>query len=95
MARGWESKAVEAQQAEASEKGSVPHRHLSAADAARLRAVEGLRLSRQRILQQLAASQDPRHRKMLEGALADLEQKIRGLDGDASAHPRSAEGEQR
>ena len=84
MARGWESKSVEAQQAEASEKTSAPRQPLTAGEAARRREAEGLRLSRQRIVQQLAACHDLRHRKMLEDALADLERKIRDL-GPAGA----------
>jgi hypothetical protein len=76
MARGWESKSVEAQQAEADEKSSKPKLKLTAEAAARQREQETLRLSRQRVLQQLEASQNPRHRKLLEQELADLDEKI-------------------
>jgi hypothetical protein len=79
MARGWESKSVEAQQAEASEKPGVRRPPMNPAEAARHREVEGLQLSRRRIVQQLSTQQDSRHRKMLEQALADLEQKIAKL----------------
>ena len=75
MARGWESKSVEAQQAEASEK-SIPHQRLTPEQAERVRKIEGLRLSRQRIAQQLSSNLEARHRKMLEDALSDLEKKI-------------------
>lgn len=77
MARGWESKSVEAQQAELEEKSTKPRTKLSREQAAQLRVKEGLRLSRQRIVQQLAASQNPRHRKILEDALAELDEKLR------------------
>jgi hypothetical protein len=77
MARGWESKSVEAQQAEASEKQAKPRPKLSPEEADRWREKEGLRLSRQRILQQLEATENPRHRKLLEDALADLNEKLR------------------
>jgi hypothetical protein len=77
MARGWESKSVEAQQAEASDKPAKPRPPMSADEAARWREKESLRLARQRVLQQLEASQNPRHRKLLEDALADLEEKLR------------------
>jgi hypothetical protein len=77
MARGWESKSVEAQQAEASDKSAKPHPAMSAEKAARWREQESLRLSRQRVLQQMEASQNPRHRKLLEDALADLDEKLR------------------
>jgi hypothetical protein len=76
MARGWESKSVEDQQAEATQKSAKPGRKLTAAEAAREREKEGLRLSRSRILQQLASSQNPRHRKVLEDALAELDEKL-------------------
>ena len=76
MARGWESKSVEAQQADASEKPAKPRPKLSPAEADKVRQKEGLRLSRQRIMQQLEASQNPRHRKILEDTLADLDQKL-------------------
>lgn len=76
MARGWESKSVEAQQAEASEKSSTPRSRLSPEEAANQRQREVLRLSRQRIAQQLATVQNPHHRKMLEQALAELDLKL-------------------
>ncbi len=80
MARGWESKSIEAQQAEATDKSAPSRPKLSLADAARERERESLRLSRQRVLQQLESSQNPRHRSVLQGALADLDQKLRLLD---------------
>jgi len=76
MARGWESKSVEAQQAEAIEKSSKPRLKLSPEEAARVRQKEVLRLSRQTVVQQLAANQNPRRRKLLEEALAELDEKL-------------------
>ncbi len=76
VARGWESKSVEAQQAEASDKSAEPRPRMSAEEATRWRERESLRLSRQRVLQQLEVTQNPRHRKLLEEALADLERKL-------------------
>jgi hypothetical protein len=77
MARGWESKSVEAQQAEAMDKSAEPRPRLSPEAAARSREREKLRLSRQQVLQQLQASQNPRHRKLLQDALADLDEKLK------------------
>jgi hypothetical protein len=77
MARGWESKSVEAQQAEADEKSAKPGPSMSAEEAARWRKRESLRLSRQVVLQQLEASTNPRHRKLLQDSLADLDLKLR------------------
>jgi len=76
MARGWESKSVEAQQAEAREKSANPRPPMSLEEAARSREKENLRLARQRVLQQLEASTNPRHRKLLQDSLADLNEKL-------------------
>ena len=76
MARGWESKSVEAQQAEASEKPALARPAMSAEEAARWREKEGFRLARQRVLTQLEQSTDPRHRRILQDSLADLEKKL-------------------
>jgi hypothetical protein len=73
MARGWESKSIEAQQAEASEKSSEPRLKLSREEASRQREIVGLRLTRQRVLQELGASQHAQRRKVLEVALRDLD----------------------
>ena len=79
MARGWESKSVEAQQAEAIEKPGGSRVSMSAAQAALFRERESLRLSRQRILQQLEASTNPRHRQQLEKSLAALDEQLSRL----------------
>jgi hypothetical protein len=73
MARGWESKSVEQQQELAtSEPGGMKSR-LSPAEIAAERRRQTLQLSRRRILQQLEVASNPRHRQMLEVALADLD----------------------
>lgn len=54
---------------------------MSADEAARSREKESLRLSHQRVLQQLEVSQNPRHRQMLEASLADLDEKLNKLKG--------------
>jgi hypothetical protein len=72
MARGWESKSVEAQQAEASSQSQPPRPRLTAQQIEHKRKLEGLTLSRRRVEGQLAASRDPRHLAMLRKALADL-----------------------
>jgi len=76
MARGWESKSIEAQQAEASEKPGETRVRLTPEAAARSRERENLRLARQQVLHQLEQSENPRHRKLLEETLADLDQKL-------------------
>lgn len=80
VARGWESKSVEAQQAEANERSSNTRPPMSAEEAARWREKESLRLSRQIVLQQLGASTNPRHRALLQDSLADLDQKLSKIE---------------
>lgn len=79
MARGWESKSVELQQSEASEGQSKPSIRLSPDEIIRQREREGLALSRSRMLQQLEAAKNPRHREMLQQALDDLDKRLAGL----------------
>jgi len=79
VARGWESKSVEAQQAEAGEQSSPRRPKMSREEAALFREKESLQLSRQKVLQQMEASSNPRHRKLLQDALADLDQKLSKL----------------
>lgn len=76
MARGWESKSVEAQQSEASEKRVEGRPKLTVEAAARVRERETLRLSRQRVLQQLERAQNSYYRALLQTELADLDEKL-------------------
>jgi hypothetical protein len=71
MARGWESKAVEAQ---IDEKDSRPsrRRELSPEERHEARARAVLGLSRDRILHDLASCRAEAHRASLERALADV-----------------------
>jgi hypothetical protein len=79
MARGWESKSVEAQQAEAGDRPAHTRKKLSPEAAALARDREVLVLSRKRILQQLESVRDPRHQKLLRDALTDLDNKLSRL----------------
>jgi len=77
MARGWESKSVEAQQAEATEESGKTHAtRLSPEEAAEARRKENLLLARRRVAQQLESTQSERHRKLLQEALAALDEKL-------------------
>jgi hypothetical protein len=78
MARGWESKSVEEQQAASATPTQLKQR-LTPDQIARQRQAEGLSLARKSVLQQLQSVQDPRHRQMLEHALADLDAKLARL----------------
>ena len=76
MARGWESKSIEAQQAEAAEKQVKRGPPLTADQARKRREQEGLHLARKRVAQQLQSDLNPRHRKLLEDELAELDSKL-------------------
>lgn len=82
MARGWESKDVEAQ---LEEKKAVPETQdnrgqKSAEQVRREQERRGLQLSRTRILNDLETATHPNHRKSLEAALAHLDKKIADLN---------------
>jgi hypothetical protein len=84
MARGWESKSVEAQQEERAERKRLGLA-LSPHDLATHERRSTLELSRARAVSDLTRASSPAHRKMLEGAIAALEQELAALDdlGDA------------
>ncbi len=79
MARGWESKAVEAQQ-----DAAVDGRRVGAAiapeEAARRADRATLMLARTRALADLQMACAAAHRAMLEQALADLDRRIAALN---------------
>ena len=77
MARGWESKSVEAQIELAENKPRRQKRILlSAAEIEALRQKESLELSRTRIRHLIENTQNPRYLSQLEKQLADLEARI-------------------
>jgi predicted component of type VI protein secretion system len=78
MARGWESKSVEEQQSAASTQVESKQR-LTPQQAAHKQAREAIEMSRRRVLQQLQAVENPRHRQMLEIALAELDERLARL----------------
>ena len=79
MARGWESKSVEAQQSEAAQEAGPPKPLLTQEEKAKLQKREGLLLQRRRVAQQLQGVAHPQYRKMLEEALGDLDARIGAL----------------
>jgi hypothetical protein len=78
MARGWESKSVEEQQAAAGAQVESKQR-LTPQQAAQKQERDALLLSRKRVMQQLESVQNTRHRQMLESALADLDSRLERL----------------
>lgn len=80
MSKGWESKSVEEQQAEASApKASTSELTPEAkrADAERKRRVQSLELQRERVLSERTSS--PHRRSALELALATIERELEQL----------------
>jgi hypothetical protein len=81
MARGWESKAVEADIETAESAGKDDGReHLSPARIEVMRRREGLLLSRSRVLQDLETARNERYRKMCREMLAHLEAELAKLE---------------
>jgi len=76
MARGWESKSVEQQQEEMSERQKTVGAPISPDEQQRNRKRERLLLSRKRLTQQLQAAYNPRHRQMLEQAITELDRQL-------------------
>jgi hypothetical protein len=79
MARGWESKSVEAQQEDAASERTLKKPRLTRQQADRLREKESLQLSLKNVVRQLEDSSSSKHRDVLERAKSDLERKIENL----------------
>jgi hypothetical protein len=80
MARGWESKSVEAQIESAASRNDAAQQELTPEQIEMLRAKENLEMSRTRVTRELESSSNPRYREILRKALADLEGKLTRLD---------------
>jgi hypothetical protein len=79
MARGWESKSVEAQQEAASYRRNDGSR-VGVGDADRESRRATLMLARSRALADLQLACAPNHRGMLEQAIAELDRQLAALD---------------
>ena len=77
MARGWESKQVEAQrEAAETEKRRETGRALKLSDPERERRRASVELSIRRVQNDLRAAQNPRYREQLRKALAFLKEEL-------------------
>lgn len=76
MARGWESKSVEAQQDEASRAGTGSRRPPTREERERAQARRTLELARLRAAADLERATSDAHRAMLRRAIADLERQL-------------------
>ncbi len=78
MARGWESKAVEAQQeaAASGQQGEAPRAPMSVAERDERHRRETVSLARAQTIGQMALATHPRHVEMLQQALAALDREL-------------------
>ena len=80
MARGWESKSVEAQiEAKPELITSDPNRR-TPEEIQQLIEKRNLELARAKVARELGQSQNPRYSQMLTRALSELEKKIAAFD---------------
>jgi hypothetical protein len=80
MARGFESKSVEQQQAEMLERRQPRAPQLTPEQRELDRKRQGLLLSRSRLAQQLNLAEHPQHRQMLHQAIAELDRQLSSLE---------------
>lgn len=80
MARGWESKSVEEQQAEMAAPSKSAGPRLSPAQQKLNRQREGLLLARKRMADQLESATRPAHRQMLERAVAEIDRQLSSFE---------------
>jgi hypothetical protein len=77
MARGWESKSVEAQIELAESRRPAKRRPaVSVIEAERIKKRESLLLSRTRVVHDLETAHNPRYREILLAALKHLDDKL-------------------
>jgi hypothetical protein len=79
MARGWESKSVEEQQAEFGKKSDSAKAEISEQDKLRATEKKRLELARASVFNQLKLAQNPRYIELLTGELAELDKRISEL----------------
>jgi hypothetical protein len=80
MAKGWESKSVEAQMEDAANHVRRPQiTEYTPAEIELLRRKDSLVTSRTRVVRELQGSINPRHQAMLQNALKDLDARIAAL----------------
>jgi len=85
MARGWESKSVEAQIDMAESQaahGTATQKAPSPESLALIRKKETILLSRTRVVRELGSAQNPRYRAVLTKALADLDAQLSTIAAD-------------
>ena len=84
MARGWESKSVEAQidMAEDPQRSAVIENTLDPERLRSIRLKETILLSRTRVVRDLNNAQNPRYKALMKKALADLDAQLSTFGAD-------------
>lgn len=80
MARGWESKSVEQQQADALGDRDSGRPRLSEAEQRRNRQRESLVLARKRLADELQSATRPERLRMLHESLAEVDKQLSSFD---------------
>jgi hypothetical protein len=82
MARGWESKSVEEQQSQAEQQTISQDEKdaLKRQNAEKMRKIQGLKLNRARIREQIERSTNDRYKELLGRELEHLEQELKQLE---------------
>ncbi len=79
MARGWESKDIESQMADARAEPKRPAPPLNSAETQSVREREALMLHRTRVLADLQSAVNPGYREILKRSLTFLDEKLASL----------------
>jgi hypothetical protein len=80
MARGWESKSVEQQQADALDDRDARRPRLSETEQRRNRQRENLLLARKRLADELQSATRPERLRMLHESLAEIDKQLSSFD---------------
>jgi len=86
MARGWESKSVEAQIEEGERAGEPERQKKSSLSIEAQQQLESLRLARARTEDQLARAVHAAHREMLMKALQAIEKQVEAIQQSAASN---------
>ncbi len=78
MARGWESKSVEAQMEEEAVSSATKPRRLSPQQVEAKQKRETLMLTKKKLEADLKRSSNPRHQEMLRQAIAEIDRQLQG-----------------
>ena len=80
MARGWESKSVEAQIEEKAQAFAQPVKTRTPDQVQHIMEKRTLELARAKVAHELASSQNPRYTQMLQRSLSELDKKIAAIN---------------